>query len=76
MAESYIDDEGGKKGKCLIVLGGIHPVSDNMIHSWCHLVTVERYFLTLTDVCWFPQLVFLHNRKLVFNPLCEFQHVV
>lgn len=52
MAESYINDEGGMKAKCLIVVSGIHPVSDNMMHPWCHLVTVEGYFLTFTDVSW------------------------
>lgn len=50
MTESYINDEGGMKGKCLIVVSGIHPVSDNMMHPWCHLITVEGYFLTLADV--------------------------
>ena len=34
MAESYINDEGEGKVKCLIALNGIHLMSDKMMFPW------------------------------------------
>lgn len=79
MAKSNVNGEGEGKSKCLIVLNGIHLMSDIMILPWSmpfsHSREVFPNFNKLAD---FLQFVLPHSWIVcvLLTVTCECQHVI